>query len=207
MANGINPNPVKGTRPLPNEVGTVFPHLRLPPSGPVLPGGQIVQVGFDQAIFTGVNTDSYKIPVAQPNPFNNKIPRDVTGNATFPFVGVPMGVTLKSVKKGNVVMAWLNFGVSYEAAGSATVLELSADDGAGNNPLVLGGAIQTAVPTAAGTVMGCIYALGINPFLQTQDIRLFPLAADSVGTNAFVIPAINQVSLIAMEIEVQEVRP
>lgn len=99
MPPGISPNPVHRLPGGQFPPGTVFPHARLPGSGPILPNiPEIVQIGYDQPI------EEMLIP---PGIFA-KFPRDVPGH--------PLRVEFPSVTPGNVLeVDWrMNLAASTE---------------------------------------------------------------------------------------------
>jgi hypothetical protein len=191
--------------------GSVFPNPRLSPSGPLLSGegGPIIQIGFDQAIFTTDPAVPYVFPALPVSPGHpteaeilaSKIPRDVN-DPTGDF----LSVTLRTVKKGSLIAAWFSFGaihvgVSDEGMNGACVFALGFDDGDGNDPGLIGFAVQTVVLDTAGQIeQGSIVTLGPNPYGEQRDVRLFPLAFSSIANVGEILPVIAQNALLAAEI-------
>jgi hypothetical protein len=182
--------------------GSVYPNPRLSPSGPLLSGegGPIVQIGFDQAIFTVNLASNYVFPsFAMPTEAEilaSKIPRDVDDPT-----GEFLSVTLRSVKKGNLIAVWFSFGISDEGAAGNSTLALGFDDGQGNDAGLIGFALQT-VPLASTTdhEQGSIVTLGPNPYGVQRDVRIFPVAISSIPNVGQIIPAIAQNALLVAEI-------
>jgi hypothetical protein len=182
--------------------GSVFPNPRLSPSGPLLSGegGPIIQIGFDQAIFTTDPAVPYVFPpFAAPTEADilaSKIPRDVNDPT-----GEFLSVTLRTVKKGSLIAAWFSFGVIREGANGACVLALGFDDGHGNDEGLIGFAAQTVALNTVGQIeQGSIVTLGPNPYGEQRDVRLFPLAFSSVANVGEILPVIAQNALLAAEI-------
>ena len=186
--------------------GSVFPNPRLSPSGPLLSGegGPIIQIGFDQAIFTTDPAVPYVFPALPVSPGHpteaeilaSKIPRDVN-DPTGDF----LSVTLRTVKKGSLIAAWFSFGVIREGADGACVLALGFDDGRGNDEGLIAFAAQTIAMNTDGQIeQGSIITLGPNPYGEQRDVRLFPLAFSSVASVGEILPVIAQNALLAAEI-------
>ena len=182
--------------------GSVFPNPRLSPSGPLLSGegGPIIQIGFDQAIFTTDPAVPYVFPpFAAPTEAEilaSKIPRDMN-DPTGDF----LSVTLRTVKKGSLIAAWFSFGVIREGADGACVLALGFDDGRGNDEGLIAFAAQTIAMNTDGQIeQGSIITLGPNPYGEQRDVRLFPLAFSSVPDVGEILPVVAQNALLAAEI-------
>lgn len=200
--NGINPNPVTGTRPLPNEVGTVFPHHRLPPSGPVLPSAEIVQFAFKQAFSTKFG-DTFQLPASVVTPaalLAASMPEDVSAALLGPTR--ILGVSLPTPRAGNMIAVWYSFGfVGAEDAVLTTILGI--DDGTtpnAPNPLTtipVPGAVQTMIvdstdPYHLGSILTLFPVVGALVGLPI--LRVFPLAATSTSAIASIIPGTIPVS-------------
>jgi hypothetical protein len=189
--------------------GSVFPNPRLSPSGPLLSGegGPVVQIAFDQVIFTvnPASTFSIPIPPGVPPPTEaeilaSTIPRDVD-DPTGDF----LSVTLRGVKKSNMIAVWFSFGILHNATPAAdgiVFLGLGFDDGAGNDAGLIGFATQELEllgGSAAGSKEGSIVTFGPNPYGAQRDVRLFPVAF-SLENPGLIKPASNQNAILAAEI-------
>jgi len=186
--------------------GSVFPNPRLSPSGPLLSGegGPIVQIGFDQAIFTVNPGTPYVLPAIPVSPGHpteaeilaSKIPRDVD-DPTGDF----LSVTLRSVKPRSLIAAWFSFGFFREGADGTAFYLLGFDDGAGNDEGLVAFSVQSIPITAAKNAgNGSIVTLGPNPYGEVRDVRLFPLAYVTVAGTGEILPALAQNALLAAEI-------
>jgi len=182
--------------------GSVFPNPRLSPSGPLLSGegGPIIQIGFDQAIFTTDPAVPYVFPpFAAPTEAEmiaSKIPRDVNDPT-----GEILSVTLRTVKRGSLIAAWFSFGVIREGANGACVFALGFDDGNGNDAGLIGFAVQAVPLTSAGQFeQGSIVTLGPNPYGEQRDVRIFPVAWNSIANVGEILPVVAQNALLAAEI-------
>jgi hypothetical protein len=180
--------------------GSVFPNPRLSPSGPLLSGegGPIVQLGFDQTVFSeglgGYVFPDFAVPT-EADIIASKIPRDVDDP-----LGPPLSVTLRSVKKGNLIAAWFSFGTICESPGNSTFV-LGFDDGAGGDAGLIAFAIQTVVFALAGEdEQGSILTLIPNPYGEQRDVRIFPSAFSLVPNVGQIFPAAYQNALMAAEI-------
>lgn len=181
--------------------GSVFPNPRLSPSGPLLSGegGPIIQIAFDQAIFTTDPAVPYVFPdFAAPTEAQilaSKIPRDMN-DPTGDF----LSVTLRTVKRGSLIAAWFSFGVIREGDGAA-IFALGFDDGAGNDEGLIAFAVQTVALNTVGQIeQGSIVTLGPNPYGEQRDVRLFPLAFSSLPSVGQILPVLAQNALLAAEI-------
>lgn len=180
----------------------MFPNPRLSPSGPLLSGegGPIIQIGFDQAIFTTNPATPYVFPdFAAPTEADilaSKIPHDVDD----PF-GEPLSFTLRSVKKGSLIAAWFSFSVFCEGTAGASVLSLGFDDGAGGDAGLIAFALQTVVLGGAGEAeQGSIVTLIPNPYGEQRDVRIFPTAFSALPNVGEIFPSIAQNALLVAEI-------
>ena len=194
----------------------VFPDHRLSPSGPLLSGqgGPIIQIGFDQCIFTDLLKATWEIQDSLVDPTdlqdvlaNAILPRDTSlqnGGPPPPITDVPlsnrMGVTLQNVRKDSLIAVWYSFGF-VSAVNILMTTAVGAEDGDGNRAAV-GFATQLMVEAAVGgsaISTGSILALGPNPVGAQSDITVFPVAFDN-DLDISVVPGTNQVAIMAAEI-------
>lgn len=203
--NGVSPRPIRGTTDT-VPIGSVFPHHRLPGSGPVLPGAELIQSEFDQCIFTADPTDKYTIVTAATlaDQIAAKIPRDVSNPLTN---ANTLGVTLRGVKKDSVLSVWFSFGVVARDNGAAVKFALAIDNGvdvllvpAGSAAFVAF-ATQLVFSTTNAALLGSILTEGPNPYGVTQDVRVFPVAFSTDPNTADVFPATNQIALTVDELQ------
>jgi len=187
--------------------GSVYPNPRLSPSGPLLSGegGPMVQVGFDQVIFTVNPSSSFDIPIIPGVPTEAqiiaaKIPRDVDDPS-----GDILSVTLRSVKKSNMIAAWFSFGILHNqgsAQDGVVFLGLGFDDGLGGDAGLIPFAVQELEligGSAAVTKEGSIVTFGPNPYGAQRDVRIFPVAF-SIENTGRIVPATNQNGILVAEI-------
>lgn len=196
--------------------GSVFPNHRLSPSGPQLSGegGPIIQIGFDQCIFTDPLKASWEVQRDLNDPFdaadicaNAIIARDVSltdGGPPPSVTNIPksnrMGVTLKGVKKDSLIGAWFSFGISTDVLGFVMAAALCAEDGDGNQAPV-GFSNQTVVEagTPSGSnAIGSVVTLQPNPTGIVSDITVYPVMFTQ-DLKVVIFPALNQVALMVAE--------
>jgi hypothetical protein len=187
--------------------GSVFPHLRLPPSGPVIPGSSVIDVRFGAA-FGVTPFDLVQLPFAgnfptEANQLTAALEVDTdaigTGALSISFLGMKVGVILQ---------VWYSFGFIVPAGESGAVVQtvMAIDGVLGKHVLAPpaspnGGLIQTyAVTESTGaptTVTGS--GMVMIPVVAAGDYEFIPLAyaSDALDT-ASMVPATNEVSLMGI---------
>ena len=185
------------------------PFLRRGPSGPLALDFQpIVQIGFDQCIYTGA-PDAFvlsQVPANTQEALTSYLPRNLTTAPPGPG-GVAktnrLAVTLEKVRADSLIAAWLSFSyITGDVPAIEAQTSLAVEDEAGAQALIGFATARNAIPiggTGSGTTMaGSVQTLGPNPTGKEEDFTVYPVAwatADIV-----VIPQFNQVSLIVAEI-------
>jgi hypothetical protein len=198
--------------------GSVFPNHRLSPSGPQLSGdgGPIIQIGFDQCIFSDPSKPVWEIQDGLVNPLD---PADILANAIIArdtsltdggpppsATNIPktnrLGVTLSKVKADSLIGAWFSFGFSSVDPNVSflvtTALGLEDEDG---NQAFVGFSNQNVVEVGAAPLAvatGSALSLGPNPLGAVGDVTVYPVAF-CIDQDVLVQPGLNQVAIMVAE--------
>lgn len=192
---------------IPSPKGSVFPHHRLPASGPIIPGSSILDAQFTQAIgITGFPLIAIPFPATQADQLTAVLPSNTD---ILPPIGELLHITFLDARVGDFLAIWYSFGFAPtpEEAQTAIQTALSIDGPApvGNQVIappniIQGGAIQSTLTSDTGEAFqgSCLFMF---PVVVPGDYTFRPLAyVSDQGEGASMFPPQGQVSLMGFRL-------